>query len=406
MKRNPVNAIERGEIFTPLPIVNEILDKIPSYVWRQSQYKWLEPSSGKGVFLEEIYKRLRVYHNEEHILTNMLYACEINEKNVNITKSKFNHLNIFVGDTLHMNWDFHFDVIVGNPPFNQGGIRSFNGKSHGTQNKTIWHKFVEKAFEWLSPNGILAFITPLTWLCKRNKHHLLFCEKHILWLKLLGGHTSNKVMDAFIPMSLFVLQNKINEDKKPTEIISQVKDTHESILYINPNHSLPLGYYSIFNQLKKFIEKHNCPLEVEVKLILNPIGDKIQLPSDYCLEDKWAIDTLTKKKGILVKKVETIHKDGDKRKLIIANKLGFYGAFIDEGKLSLCGKNKYYILGDNLELIQKMLTFKVMDILSCYTKYSQEFLHKDVFQYIPDLRKLGIIDINEDEFYKLVKINF
>ena len=43
-----------------------------------------------------------------------------------------------------------------------------------------------------------------------------------------------------------------------------------------------------------------------------------------------------------------------KKKLIIANKASFNGAFIDDGKLSLTGCNKYYILGDNLELVLKL----------------------------------------------------
>ena len=30
------------------------------------------------------------------------------------------------------------------------------------------------------------------------------------------------------------------------------------------------------------------------------------------------------------------------------------------------------------------------------------FLEKEVCNYIPDIRKLGITDITEDEFYKLI----
>lgn len=397
MKRNQVNAIERGEIFTPLHIVTEMLDNIPNEVWRQPHYKWLEPSCGKGIFIDEIYKRLIVYHSEDHIFTNMLYACEIWKPNVIATKQKFDKLNLYVGNTLEMSWDFKFDVVIGNPPFNQGGIRSWNGKHHGEENKTIWFPFVEKAFEWLNPNGLLVFITPASWLCKINKYHLYFCEKQIEWLKILGSQESNKIMKAAIPITLFIIQNKKNGDK--TRI-------GQDTILLDPNESIPFGSFNIFNKLRNFIKKHNCPLEVETKLIWEAIGDKTPLPCDYCLEDKWAVDTITKKEGILVKKVETIHKDGDKRKLIIANKLSLYGAFIDDGKLSLCGKNKFYILGDNLELILKILNFKVMDMLVTNTKYNQSYINKEVFEFIPDLRKLGITDITEEEFYKLVRINF
>ena len=92
----------------------------------------------------------------------------------------------------------------------------------------------------------------------------------------------------------------------------------------------------------------------------------------------------------------------DKNKLIISNKISFYGIFIDHGKLGLTGNDNYYILGDNLELIKKILSFKICKIISQYTKYGQQFLDNEAFTYIPDLRKMDITDIEEDEFYKLV----
>jgi hypothetical protein len=116
----------------------------------------------------------------------------------------------------------------------------------------------------------------------------------------------------------------------------------------------------------------------------------------------WAIDTYTLNEGILVKKATEEHPDGNKRKLIIANKRGFKGAFIDEGRLSLTGNHKFYILGNNLELIKKFMDFNICIVISDYLKYGQSFLDNEAFKYLPDLRKLGIADITEDEFYKLI----
>ena len=104
----------------------------------------------------------------------------------------------------------------------------------------------------------------------------------------------------------------------------------------------------------------------------------------------------------MVKKATEQHPDANKRKLIIANKASFAGAFIDDGKLGLTGSDKTYILGDKLELILKLLKFKISDIISHFTKYRQDFLEKEVYTYLPDIRKLGITDITESEFYKLI----
>jgi hypothetical protein len=115
-----------------------------------------------------------------------------------------------------------------------------------------------------------------------------------------------------------------------------------------------------------------------------------------------AIDTYTIKEGLMIKKACEKHPDMNKRKLIIANKSSFIGAFIDDGNLGLTGSDKTYILGDNLEIILKMLKFKICDIISQFTKYRQDFLEKEVYTYLPDIRKLGLTDINENIFYKLI----
>ena len=60
------------------------------------------------------------------------------------------------------------------------------------------------------------------------------------------------------------------------------------------------------------------------------------------------------------------------------------------------------MLGENLELILKIMNFEISNILCDYTKYRMSFLEKEVCNYIPDIRKLGIADITEDEFYKLI----
>ena len=115
-----------------------------------------------------------------------------------------------------------------------------------------------------------------------------------------------------------------------------------------------------------------------------------------------AIDTYTIKDGIMIKKATEEHPDASKRKIIIANKASFVGAFIDDGRLSLTGNHKFYIIGDKLELVIKMLNYKIIDIVSHYTKYGQDFLDNESFAYLPDIRKLNVKDIDEKKLYKLI----
>ena len=425
---------ENGEVFTPMNLVFEMLDNLDKHyikelgisIFTETNFKWFDPASGMGNFPVAVYLKLmeglktQIPNDEQrkkHIIENMLYMSELNKKNCFITQQIFNinnqyKLNLYEGDTIELNvvniWGISsmnsFDVILGNPPYNKGGIRSHTGKLLGNKNETIWTKFIEKSFEWLKPNGYLAFINPLSWLKKSHSLHNTMLEKHIISMKLWDNSQSKSIINADIPISLYVLQNSLNIDKKKTEITSILKRRNlitTSNEYLNPEYSIPLAYHSIFNKLINFIETNNLKLKYNTKTVKS-IGTKTKIPSKYKLEDMFAIDTYTIKDGIMIKKTTEKHPDADKRKLIIANKASFNGAFIDDGKLSLTGNHKFYIMGDNLELIIKMLGYKIIDIIGHYTKYGQDFLDNEAFTYLPDIRKLGLIDIDENEFYKLI----
>jgi hypothetical protein len=417
---------ENGEVFTPLFLVNEMLDKLDETytkqygksIFTEVEFKWFDPAVGIGNFPIIVYQRLlkglvmQIPNEEErrkHILEQMIYSAELTSKNVFIYKKIFcddkYKLNIYEGDTLKMSLE-KFDVILGNPPYNKGGIHSYTKKQliKGQKSETIWTKFIEKSFGWLKPDGFLAFITPLSWLKKSHSLHNEMLEKHLVWLKLWDDSQSKGMINANIPISLYVLQNTPNTTHKKTEIISEIKRkklTTTATEYLNSKYSIPLAFHSIFRKLISFIETRNLQLEYKTKIIKSS-GTKEKIPTEYTFEDMWAIDTYTIKKGIMVKKALEQHLDANKRKLIIANKSGFKGVFIDEGKLSLTGTEKIYILGENLELILKIMNFEISNILCDYTKYRMSFLDNEAFKYIPDIRKLGIVDITEDEFYKLI----
>ena len=423
---------ENGEVFTPMELVFEMLDNLDKRyikengksIFTEKEFKWGDITGcGMGNFSVAVYLRLMDGlkqeipdddDRKEHILENMIYMAELNKKNVFICRQIFDVnnsycLNLYEGDALELDPDVEwsiekFDIILGNPPYNRGGIRSHTGKQLGEKNETIWTKFVEKSLGLLKPKGYLAFIHPLSWLKKSHSLHNEMIDRHIIWLKLWDNIKSLATINGKIPISLYVLQNCKNTNKFKTEIISEVQSKKlktTSVEYLDKNYSIPLAYHSIFNKLITFIESRNLQLEYSTKTIKSS-GIKTKIPSIYTLEDMWAIDTYTIKEGIMVKKATETHPDANKRKLIIANKASFNGAFVDDGKISLTGNHKFYIVGDKLELLKKMLDFNIINIIGHYTKYGQDFLDNEAFKYIPDIRKLGINDITEDEFYKLI----
>lgn len=69
---------QTGEDFTPAALVNEILDKLPVEIWKDSSKTWLDPAAGNGNFLVEVKRRLlEAGHAEDHILNNMIFGVEL-----------------------------------------------------------------------------------------------------------------------------------------------------------------------------------------------------------------------------------------------------------------------------------------------------------------------------------------
>jgi hypothetical protein len=158
-----------GEVFTPIDIICEMLNKLPSNVWTNPDLKWLDPSSGIGNFIIVVYYKLfaSLKHNptlindkkrSKWIIEKMLFMNELNPQNVILTKKIFKMIdpnarpNIVKGDFLKENDSLiNADIIVGNPPYNEPG-----------SDTPLYTKFILKV---LSNNfkGKLLFLVPSRW---------------------------------------------------------------------------------------------------------------------------------------------------------------------------------------------------------------------------------------------------
>ena len=206
LKPKDIEKKKYGEVFTPIPLIEEMLDKLPIEVWSNPNLKWLDPANGMGNFMISIYFRLMkglkdVIPNEElckkHILENMLYMSEINKKNCFLCKQIFDinnnyKLNIYNGDSLILNtlevWNIEkFDVIVGNPPY-QNDQESDKKRGGGD---LLWNKFVLKFLDLVNDEKYLLFIHPNGWRkpeSDKSKYKSLFQimtkENQMLYLEI------------------------------------------------------------------------------------------------------------------------------------------------------------------------------------------------------------------------------
>jgi hypothetical protein len=405
---------QNGEVFTPPSVINEKLDKLQEYcpdIWSNPNRTFLDPANGIGNYPALAYQRLMkgledVFPNEaqrkRHILENMIYMCEKDLKNVEVSIKLLNPYNqydlkLFKGSFFDLNtleeWGIaKFDVIFGNPPYNIGGIRSSTGKklTKDTKTETIWPKFVDKSIKLLKQSGYLVFVHPLSWLKTSHSVHDILLDKHILWMMLWDDSMSKSTISADIPLSIYIMHNVVKNQGNTVVESKMLRQKSEvaSSVFLNKCYTIPLAYHSIFEKIICKMEEHP-ELKLDVKSnTVKADGSAFKLPDHYTADDMIGIDTYRIKDGYFVKKMKSPHPDINTPKLIIANKRGFNGCFVDNGKLGLVGNHKFYLKGEQLDILCSFLNTPLCTMIANNTKYGQSFLDKDTFQYIMDVRNI------------------
>ena len=145
----------KGEVFTPIELVYNILDKIPDKVWRNPNATFLDPCMGKGTFLLEIVRRLvYIYGYTEEDAKSRVYGYDIRVKYINhLTRRGLKNVRHtdFLNDIIKM----EFDVVLGNPPYQE--------KVGPNKTESLWNKFVKKSFQVCKENGYVSLIHPNGW---------------------------------------------------------------------------------------------------------------------------------------------------------------------------------------------------------------------------------------------------
>ena len=257
-----------GEVFTPVELVCEMLDKLPKNVWKDPDMKWLDPANGIGNFPIVVYYKLmeglkgvRGYENDKkrskHIIEKMLFMVELNPINTKVCRKIFKMIeadatpNIYTKDFLV--WSstnkVKFDIIIGNPPYQLK-------KSGQKKSQAIWPNFVENSIGCLKENGYLVFVHPSGW---RNidgdfkKIFNLIQERDLQHLtmrtfddgaKTFGGSGTN--------FDYYCVKNTLTKKNKTK--INDI-DRNEIVLDLNNYDFIPSGKFDIFDKLIKGREK-------------------------------------------------------------------------------------------------------------------------------------------------------
>ena len=179
------NIEKFGEVFTPDEIINDLLDEID---YSDSSLKICEPSFGDGRILLEIKRRLLKYHSEKHILENMLYGIEIQQKwyefaleqlNPNNYKHNFHCCSAlnFDGFFNPLNeWRSIMDYVIANPPYNRNILKKSDVSEmfwnpSGYTTKLAYCCFVVMGTHILKSAGKLSYVMPCSFTHNENTEY-------------------------------------------------------------------------------------------------------------------------------------------------------------------------------------------------------------------------------------------
>ena len=431
-----------GEVFTPMTLVNDMLDTLPTEVWNDKTLKWLDPANGMGNFPIGVFLRLfygfrtkegkyvgimkdgegeynpgltTVIPGEEarrkHIVKDILFMVELNSKNNTIARNLFKKLapgieaniiqmhrtNGFLAD-VEMKFPNgtigEFDIVMGNPPFQGGAVR---GKSTNKTRKmriemdvgqdkhtNLWIPFVKKVLSThLKKNGYLLFIHPIGWFKPdRAGIHEEMLKYQIKEMRIYDMYQSMKVFSGKgkISVAYYLLQN---QPVSSNTTITDRLDKRESIKLLDDS-IIILAFNSVFYKIQQ-----KAPL-----FYLGNDHRVSSIPTTKCLGGhNKQIHKISESGEITFVKTSIVHKDQHIPKVYLS---GYHNPryYHDEkGEYGIIGSHQHYFVGDELNKLEDYFKTKLSTVLLKHIKYDQEYIEP---KYYPDVRTLPLEKINDE----------
>lgn len=201
-----------GQFFTPLPIVNFIINSLPQFP-NTNKVKVLDYACGAGHFLTEFlkhYPKAKVYGIEKSQTLSQVakIATIINGSQDSriVFKDSLSHINTM--DVRYQGFDKEsFDCIIANPPYSVKGFlntmeqkdrdqfelaKSVEEKAYSSY-RSIECFFVERAQHFLKKDGLMGIILPSSLLSNENIYtktrEIIFANFNILAIAVMNSRT-------------------------------------------------------------------------------------------------------------------------------------------------------------------------------------------------------------------------
>jgi len=394
---------EYGEIFTPFSLINSMFSMLPSEVFSNPDFKWLDPGAGTGYFSMYLFHKLNiglknVLPNEQkrhkHILKNMIYMVEIQGINIEILQKLFGeNANIIHGDFIQIKFELSFDFIIGNPPYNAKGLKKVPTKKGNKKmdGQTIWISFIKRSISLLKQSGNLLMIVPSLWMKPdKAKMYNFLMEFNLKKIRCFNNTESNKLFtgEAQTPTCYFWM---IKEQKNGFIHLFD-KDREIFVQYpLKMDDPIPVFGQTIVKKFKNFVNAYGHLKVIKTNLPLK--GHHFSAEKDtehpYVNIHTTILDKLQPK--LVFKYSSTPQMHHGECKLVLSHKMYGFPFLDSEGIYGISNRDNYVFNNrpiEELEMIEEFLSTKTALYLFEATRYRMKYLEKYAFQLIPDIPKL------------------
>lgn len=351
---------------TPISCINEMINKIPSELWKRNDLSILDPCCGNGNFSVPILFELLKYHDKRRILEEILEFNDINETRLNNVRKVFcsekYNLQITKHDFLSVSSSKKYDLITANPPYAK---LLANGK-RASKNHNLIKDFIKRTLSQLKPNGYLLFITPDNWMSYSDRNKLIEVLT-TLQIVHLDIHSAKKYFKKIgSSFTWYIIQNTPSYENISVSGVWKNKE-YTSSVKSQQRRYIPLLYNKIVQNILS-------------KTIDNKTLDKFDIKTSSDLHKYTKAELISSNKT-----------DKYKYKLIHTPKQTVYSSrphkFQEGYKVFISTTDKYNVFIDNCGMTQSIVFILCSDKEQAQ-KYLQ-ILNHPLYQFINNICRWG-----------------
>jgi hypothetical protein len=229
--KNSEYIVSRGSMLSRLKfsfddLIISQLNHIPDSVWESDSTTFCDLQMAGGQYIRQIVKRLREFGHSDSNIQSRVFGFAENEFRLAYVTAKPELIGVFEVFNEEKVNDMKFDVVIGNPPYQAPGTKL--GQGH------LYPSFIRMGISVLKDGGILAYVTPPTFL--KDKVDVIDGAKI--------EYIDTTAKDYFPKIGTSIISYILRKTSSPVRTRVRTKES-EFEIQINPERELiPVGLMS------------------------------------------------------------------------------------------------------------------------------------------------------------------